>query len=262
METFSPAILEALARRAGSEIMALRGLDLGAQRKEGYDVVTAADLAAEKVVLDELARLTPGVMVLSEEGKGGLEAPKTGPFWVLDPLDGTINFAAGLPIFAVSLALKKGSGTELGIVHMPAMGRMFRFQADNPREATVDGRQMRSSKAKRLADAVVSLTVTSHYGPEMFDRVMKVFDRLARRARGVRVIVCGAYELAAVASGRLDGHVCLKGDIFSVAAAMPMVEMAGGKVTRLDGQPSRDIDEDIIASNGLIHDELLDAVRG
>jgi myo-inositol-1(or 4)-monophosphatase len=261
METFSPAILEALARRAGSEIMALRGLDLGAQRKEGFDVVTAADLAAERVVLDELARLTPGVPVLSEEGKSA-EAPKSGHFWVLDPLDGTVNFAAGLPIFAVSLALKKGSGTELGIVHLPAMGRMFRFQADNPREATVDGRPMRSSKAKRLADAVVSLTVTSHYGPEMFDTVMKVFDRLARRARGVRVIVCGAYELAAVASGRLDGHVCLKGDIFSVAAAMPMVEMAGGKVTQLDGQPSRDTDEDIIASNGLIHDELIDAVRG
>jgi myo-inositol-1(or 4)-monophosphatase len=261
MEPFSPAILEALARRAGSEILALRGLDLNIKRKEGYDVVTAADLAAERVVLDELGRLTPGVPVLSEEGKDSA-APKSGPFWVLDPLDGTVNFAAGLPIFAVSLALKKGSGTEVGIVHLPAMGRMFRFQHDNPHEATVDGRPMRSSATKRLADAVVSLTVTSHYTPEMFDRVMKVFDRLARRARGVRVIVCGAYELAAVASGRLDGHVCLNADIFSVAAALPMVELAGGKATRLDGQPSRDDDLDIIASNGHIHDELLDAVRG
>lgn len=261
MEGFSPAILEALARRAGSEILALRGLDLNTKRKEGFDVVTAADLAAERVVLDELGRLTPGVPVLSEEGKSS-EAPKSGSFWVLDPLDGTVNFAAGLPIFAVSLALKRGSGTELGIVHMPAMGRMFRFQHDHPREATVDGRPMRPSSTKRLADAVVSLTVTSHYAPEMFDRVMKVFDRLARCTRGVRVIVCGAYELAAVASGRLDGHVCLNADIFSVAAAMPMVTIAGGKVTRLDGQPSRDDDLDVIASNGHIHDELLDAVRG
>jgi myo-inositol-1(or 4)-monophosphatase len=261
MDSFSPALLEALARRAGSEIMALRGADHRTQRKEGYDVVTAADLAAERVVLDELARLTPGIPVLSEEGKAS-EAPKSGAFWVLDPLDGTVNFAAGLPIFAVSLALKNGSGTELGIVHMPAMGRMFRFQSNNPREATVDGRTMRPSKTQRLSDAVVSLTITSHYAPEMFDRVMAVLNRLARRTRGVRVIVCGAYELAAVASGRLDGHVCLKADIFSVAASLPMVTLAGGKATRLDGQPAYDEDDDIIASNGLIHDELLDAVRG
>lgn len=96
----------------------------------------------------------------------------------------------------------------------------------------------------------------------MWHEVSVVIRRLGERARGVRIIVSGAVELSLVAAGRLDGFVSLKADIVSYAAAMPLVRAAGGRVTTAKGRDARDEDLEKIASNGLIHDALLEAVRG
>jgi myo-inositol-1(or 4)-monophosphatase len=248
------AAVHAVARDAGKALLAVRGQDLGVARKQGLDIVTAGDLAAEKAVLAGLGRLLPGVPVLSEEGPAAVP-PARGRWWVVDPLDGTVNFAAGLPTFAVAIGLKNGARTELGVVHMPAFGHDFVLAGG----ARAGGSGFAASTTRRLADAVVSVTVTSHYAPALFTRAMRVIDRLARRCRGVRIVVCGAYELAAVATGALDGHVCLAADIFSICASLPMVAAGGGRVTHLDGRRFADTHPtlDLVASNGRIHGELL-----
>jgi myo-inositol-1(or 4)-monophosphatase len=104
--------------------------------------------------------------------------------------------------------------------------------------------------------------LTAHFTAAESARALAAIERLQRVVRGVRIVVSGAYEMSLVASGRMAGFVGLKADIVSHAAAMPLVRAAGGQVTRLDGRDSRDEDLQKIATNGLIHDELLACLRG
>jgi fructose-1,6-bisphosphatase/inositol monophosphatase family enzyme len=108
---------------------------------------------------------------------------------------------------------------------------------------------------------VISVLLTSHFSHDDVHRTARVIERLGTVARGVRVVVSGALEMAMVASGRLDGFVSLKADVVSHAAAMPLVRAGGGLVTTLTGTPCRNDDLDKVASNGLIHEELLSNLR-
>jgi myo-inositol-1(or 4)-monophosphatase len=118
------------------------------------------------------------------------------------------------------------------------------------------------SATTRLADAVVSVVLTSHFSAEEVRRTSEVIRRLGDRARRVRIIVSGALEMSWVAAGCLDAFVSLKADIVSHAAAMPLVRAAGGCVTTLSGEDSTDEALDKIVSNGSIHAELLEALAG
>jgi myo-inositol-1(or 4)-monophosphatase len=249
---------DAVAARAAALLVEMQRRDIGVTRKEHLDVVTAADLASEKLVLQALRALTPSAAILSEEA--GESGPADGPRWIVDPLDGTVNFAAGLPWFSITLAYQEGGRTRLGITRSPALPLLAHYLEDGP--STVDLAPAQVSRTTQLADAVVSVMLTSHYSAEDVARSMVVIRRLGERTRGVRIIVSGALELSLVAAGRLDGFVSLKADIVSHAAAMPLVRSAGGRVTTAEGRDARDDDLEKIASNGRIHDALLEAVRG
>jgi len=246
-----------LASQAADLLVHMQGEQLSVTRKELRDVVTAADLASERLVIDGLRRLTPEAAILSEEAgfSGSSEAPR----WIIDPLDGTVNYAGGLPWFSVTLAYQERGRTVLGLTHAPLAGLVARY-ADGG-IATVDGHPATVSKTASLADAVVSICLTSHYSPEDSERTSNVIRRLAGLCRGVRVLVSGGLEMSLVAAGRLDAFIGLKADIVSHAAAMPLVRAAGGKVTTVAGNDSRDEDLEKVASNGLIHQELLEAIR-
>ena len=248
---------DTLARRAGEVLVQMQGEELDVTRKELNDVVTAADLASERLVIDGLRSLTPEAAILSEEA--GFSGSEHAPRWIIDPLDGTVNYAGGLPWFSVTMAYQEQGRTVLGLTHAPLAGLSARFAEGGI--ATVGGRPARVSAAKRLSDAVISICLTSHYTAEEANRTSDVIRRLAGLCRGVRVIVSGGLEMSLVAAGRLDAFVGLKADIVSHAAAMPLVRAAGGKVTTVDGRDSRDEDLEKIVTNGLIHDELLQAIR-
>jgi myo-inositol-1(or 4)-monophosphatase len=124
--------------------------------------------------------------------------------------------------------------------------------------ATVNGEAARVSRTARLADAVVSVVLTSHFSPDEVRRAAAIVGRLGGVARGVRIVVSGAFEMSLVASGRLDAFVGIKADIVSHAAAMPLVRAGGGLVTTLAGVDSLDEDLEKVASNGQIHEELLE----
>ncbi|MBD3844349.1 inositol monophosphatase [Bosea sp. SSUT16] len=248
---------DALARRAGEVLVQMQGAELGVTRKELNDVVTAADLASERLVIDGLRALTPEAAILSEEA--GFSGSEAAPRWIIDPLDGTVNYASGLPWFSVTLAYQEQGRTVLGLTHAPLVGLSARFAEGGI--ATVDGRPARVSATTRLSDAVVSICLTSHYSTEDANRTSDVIRRLAGLCRGVRVIVSGGLEMSLVAAGWLDAFIGLKADIVSHAAAMPLVRAAGGKVTTVDGVDSLDEDLEKVVTNGLIHEELLQAIR-
>ena len=249
---------EAIAAQAARTLCEMRAGPLDVARKELRDVVTAADLASERIVIDGLRTLTPGAAIVSEEA--GASGPAGGPRWIVDPLDGTVNFAAGLPWFSVTIAYQEEGRTRAGVVHAPLANIVARYCEGVI--ATVNGRTARVSQRDRLSDAVVSIVLTSHFDDAAVARTAEAVRRLGVAVRGVRIIVSGGLEMTLVADGQLDAFVSLKADAVSHAAAMPIVRAAGGRVTRLDGCDADDDDVQRIASNGLIHDELLALLDG
>jgi myo-inositol-1(or 4)-monophosphatase len=250
---------EAIAARAAATLGSMRGSALDVTRKELRDVVTEADLASERVVLDGLRGLTPDVPIVSEEA-GAVGPEHARARWIVDPLDGTVNYAAGLPWFSVTLAYQEDATTRVGVTHAPAAGIVARYVEGAV--ATINGRAARVSDRRSLADAVVSIVLTSHYTDREVQRTAEAVRRLGNAVRGVRIIVSGGLEMTLVADGQLDAFVSLKADAVSHAAAMPLVRAAGGRVTRLDGHDAVDEDEERVVSHGAIHDALLELLRG
>jgi myo-inositol-1(or 4)-monophosphatase len=252
---------ERIVASACETLVAMQGAQLRTERKTLRDVVTEADLASERLIIEGLRRLTPDAAILSEEA--GASGRRGGPRWIVDPLDGTVNYAAGLPWFSVTVAYQEHGQTQLGLTHAPAAGLLARYLRGEL--ATVNGKSAGVSATASLDDAVISVVLTSHFSADEVHRTASIIARLGEAIRGVRVVVSGAYELSLVAAGRLDAFVSVKADIVSHAAAVPLVRAVGGRVTRLDGRDATDEDEEKIASNGLIHGDLLrclqDALR-
>ena len=242
-----------IAAQAAAALVRMQADTRQVNRKELRDVVTDADLASERLILDGIRRLTPGAAILSEEaGEIGVAMEER---WIVDPLDGTVNYAAGLPWFSVTMAYQRYGRTRVGVVDAPAAGLVATYaEAEG---AWINGCQAAVSATRFLADAVISVVLTSHFNPEEVARTAEVIRRLAERVRGVRIVVSGGFEMCLVANAQLDGFVSLKADTVSHAGAMPLLREAGGRVTRLDGSEAVDADTVRIATNGHIHEELL-----
>jgi myo-inositol-1(or 4)-monophosphatase len=249
---------EAIAARAAQTLVAMHERPLDIARKELRDVVTEADLASERLVIDGIRALTPDATIVSEEaGTSGSHARMR---WIVDPLDGTVNYASRLPWYSVTMAYQEDGVTRVAVLHAPEAGVVARYVDGDL--ATINAGDVRVSPCASLADAVVSVILTSHFSEDDVARAAEAIRRLGGRVRGVRIIVSGGFELCLVAAGRLDAFVSLKADAVSHAAAMPLVRAAGGRVTRLDGRDANDEDLQRIASNGRIHDELLACLHG
>jgi myo-inositol-1(or 4)-monophosphatase len=244
---------DAVVRRVAEALVAMQHGPLNARKKELLDVVTDADLAAERMLIDGLRDLTPGASIFSEEA--GASGSYDSRCWFIDPLDGTVNYASGLPWFSVTVAYQEQGRTLLGLTHAPAAGLIARYLEGEI--ATVDERPARVSQTSTLADAVVSVVLTSHFSPDDVQRAAAIVGRLGGLTRGVRIVVSGALEMSLVAAGRLDAFVGIKTDVVSHAATLPLVRAAGGRVSTLSGADATDSDLQKVASNSRIHDELL-----
>jgi len=248
---------EPIVTRAAATLVEMQQGPRATTRKELRDIVTDADLAAEKIVIDGLRALTPHSAILSEEA--GFSGNAKASRWIIDPLDGTINYAAGLPWFSVSAAYHEGEEALVGLVESPLCGISGRYVRGAL--ATINGEPASVSETRSLSDAVVSVILTSHFQPDEVRAAAAVIERLGSVVRGVRIVVSGALEMAWIAAGRLDAFVSLKSDLVSHAAAMPLLRAANGRVTTMAGVDSQFDDLQKIATNGHIHDELLTLLR-
>ena len=244
---------ERVVAAAAAKLVSMQSSPLRTERKDLLDVVTEADLAAEEIVVEGLMKLTPHAAILAEE-RGAVGATG-GDRWIIDPLDGTVNFASGMPWFSVTVAYETNGEIALGLVNAPKANLQSRYLRG--RLATVDGQQARVKQTRSLSDAVISVCLTSHFSPDLVRRTSAIVERLASVARGVRIVVSGAFELSQVAAGRMDGFVSIKADVVSHATGMELVKAAGGRVSTLSGRDATLDDLEKIATNGLIHDELL-----
>ena len=221
------------------------------------NLVTEMDARAEELIVGRLTEAFPQDGVLAEER--GATAGRSGRRWIIDPLDGTTNYAHGLPTFAVSIGLETDKRVELGVVFDPNLDELF--VAERGRGATVNDRPLGVSSAATLDESLLA-TGFPYNIRETRDNNLAEYAAFSVRARAVRRMGSAVLYLAWLATGRLDGYWELRLGAWDVAAGSLLVEEAGGRVTSLTGGPL-DLDAPaLVASNGRIHGAILDVLRG
>ena len=215
------------------------------------DLVTQVDREAEAVIREILLGAFPDDAILCEEE--GERRGGSGRRWIVDPLDGTLNYAHGLPWYCVSIALEANGAVQLGVVLESVHGE--RFTAIRGGGAFVDGRPMRVTDRARLDESMLATGFA--YRIEWMMENVEIFSRVIPQARAIRRPGSAALDLASVAAGRLDGFWELYLNPWDVAAGTLLVQEAGGRVTDESGAASGLDDRWIVASNGLLHGRLI-----
>jgi myo-inositol-1(or 4)-monophosphatase len=248
--------LAAIARDAGAELIRRFALPRTVELKGAVDLVTDADKASEALILERLARAFPGAPVLAEEG-GAVAGPGRLRF-VVDPLDGTVNYAHGVPLFSVTLAALDEGALAAGVVFDPLRNELF--SAIRGQGAFLDGRRLSVSRAATLNEALVA-TGFPYDLRARSERVLGLFGDVAKRARGVRRFGSAAIDLAWVAAGRFDGYYEAGLKPWDCAAGLLLVEEAGGRTSGFDGAPALLGQGEVIAGPAAVWAELVDVVR-
>ena len=256
----SQLVAEAAARAGGAVLMArLRGDgNLQIAYKDGRaNLVTVADRESQRAVTDVIRAAFPDHSVVGEEGTTG--NPGTEHVWYVDPLDGTTNFAHGLPFFCVSVALRSRGQTVAGAVYDPARDEMFAASLGGG--ATVSGLPLRVSGIARLDRALVVAQAQSVDEGEIRAYAALV-RRLMQAAGGVRSLGSPALTLCAIAAGRLEAYCEYAMDAWDIAAGQLILQEAGGTLTTLSGAAHTTAERaDVAASNGRVLPELLAVLK-
>lgn len=240
------------ARAAGEVLSEGFGLRREVRYKGEVDLVTEMDERAEEIIREALLGAYPSYGVLAEEG-GALRGEEDAR-WIVDPLDGTTNYAHDLPIFAVSIALEKAGEVVLGVVHDPM--REETFVAERGRGARLNGRPMSVSDTDELVRALV---VTGFpYDRDDVPAALELFGRFSMVAQGMRRLGAAALDLCYVAAGRLDAYYELGIHPWDVAAGNLVLEEAGGRITDYRGDPFDLERGELVASNGRLHPALVE----
>jgi len=244
-----------LALGAGDVLGQYWGRLSGYDRKGSVDLVSQADRASEEYLKSSLNRSFPDDAVVAEES--GSSVGSTGYTWIIDPLDGTTNFVHGHPMYAVSIALSSPRGMEVGVIYVPPMRELFycsrgqgAFGPDGP---------ISVSSVATLSGALLT-TGFPYNRRDIAPTLMEDVTRMMRAGQGIRRMGAAAVDMAYVACGRYDGFVERGLKAWDTAAGMLLVEEAGGRVTNFGGARHDPFEPEVVATNGLLHDALLNVV--
>lgn len=247
----------AAAQQAGKLIADAYRTDVRVEYKQGAttNLVTEVDRRSEAAIIEALSKAFPEHQILAEEGGEGSQKPS--PYkWIVDPLDGTTNFAHGFPAFCVSIGLEVEGRVVLGVVYDPL--RQELFEAEAGKGAFLNGERMSVSRAAALDQAL--LVTGFAYDQEGRRSNLDHFSRFALRAQGIRRTGSAAIDLCYVASGRIDGFWELKLFPWDVAAGSLIVAEAGGRVSDFAGHPFSIYGHEVLASNGHVHQTMINVL--
>jgi myo-inositol-1(or 4)-monophosphatase len=241
------------AVRAAAQL--LRGATAADIRAKGTprDLVTEWDLRSEDTIRTALE--PSGIAVLGEERGLSGETGRGESRWLVDPIDGTVNFSHGLPIWSISIALETPAGIELGVVYAPELGWWFEAQAGQG-ACDEHGKPYRVSTIGKLESALLSTGFPYDLATSP-DNNFAEWDALQRRAGACRRLGCASLDLCLVAGGKLDGYWERKLKAWDVAAGALIVREAGGTVTNTRGGAFDPHSGEAVATNGAIHEELV-----
>ena len=240
-----------LARKAGDELRQGFGHVKQIRRKGAVDLVTEYDLRSEHLILEAIRQAFPQDAILSEEAG---QVSRGDICWMVDPLDGTTNFAHALPMFCVSIACTQGGVPALGVIYDPLREELFQALAGGG--ASLNGEALRVSETISLTEAllVTGFPYDIRTNPQ---NNLDHYSRLALLSLGVRRLGSAALDLAYVAAGRFDGYWELRLNPWDWAAGALLVREAGGRVTDFRGSEEVLVGADsLVATNGRVHDEL------
>ena len=244
----------AAAETAGEVLRSGFGREQTVKYKGDVDLVTEVDERAEGVIGEVLREAFPGYGMLAEEG--GRRQGEGDSRWIVDPLDGTTNYAHGLPIFAVSIALERAGEVVLGVVHDPMRGETYVAQRGSG--ATLNGEPIRVSDTD---EPIRALLVTGFpYDRADMRAAVGLFGRLTELTQGVRRLGAAALDLCYVAAGRLDAYYEKGLHAWDVAAGSLIIKEAGGRITDYRGRELDLEGREVVASNGLLHPVLLEVI--
>lgn len=226
------------------------------ETKSKNSLVTYVDKTSEKIVVDFLSELIPESGFIAEEGTSNKKGEKYN--WVIDPLDGTTNFIHGIPTYCVSIALLKNNELALGVIYEPNQDEMFYAWKNGG--AYLNGKSISVSSTTKISNALLA-TGFPYYDYERIDGYMNMLKWLMHNSRGVRRIGSAAIDLAYVACGRFDAFYEYSLNPWDVAAGAIIVNEAGGSVKDFEGGENYIFGREILASNLLVKNELLDKIK-
>lgn len=254
LEALKESAVEA-ALAAGAEARRGQGTAMQVRTKSSaIDLVTEYDQKAQSIIVEYLRARYPDHGFLSEEN---VDEAGAGAFqWVIDPIDGTTNYAHGSPIFAISIGLVHRLQPLIGVVYAPCMNE--RFVAVRGHGAWLNDKPIRVSAHKKLSESVLATGFS--YSGDLTEQNLKHFGRLIRRCRAIRRLGSAALDMCWVAMGRFDGYWELDLKPWDVAAGWLMVEQAGGRISDFGGRPLALKSGNLLCTNGLIHDQMTAAL--
>ncbi len=242
--------MQALAREAGALLMSYFG-KVSIEYKGDADLVTQADRSSEKLIVESIRRQWPHHDLIGEEGS----RTETGSDyrWYVDPLDGTTNFAHGYPVFCVSMGLEFRGELLAGVVYDPTRDEMF--SATKGSGAQLNGRAIHVSKTPRLKESLVATGFPSHKRHK--NPNINFYHQITLRSHGVRRAGSAALDLCYVACGRYEGFWEFNLNSWDTAAGVLLVKEGGGTVTNFSGGPFSIDSRQVLATNGVLHPEML-----
>lgn len=250
-------LLEAACRAAlaaGTHIRSLYNQPHEITMKGTTNLVTEADLAAEDAILSSLQEDFPGIPFMTEESASTHNTPPADSFWIIDPLDGTTNFAHGFPFFAVSIAFFAHGKSVVGTVYAPMLDELFYAVKDCG--AWLNGSAIQVTETNRLIQSLIGTGFPYELGTKT-TKVMQQFAAVLTSVRDIRRAGAAALDLAYLACGRLDGFYEINLQPWDTAAGWLLVEEAGGKATDFNGGTYSPFLSEILASNSALHPQLL-----
>ena len=248
-----------LAVDAGRLLRHNAGRAFDVQFKGEIDLVTEIDKAAEQLIGEGITGAFPDHAMLGEEGTSTGVAPENAEWiWIVDPIDGTTNFAHGYPHFAVSIAVVREGSAEIGVVYDPTRDELFTGLRGG--DAQLNGRRIQVSSVKQLKRALLGTGFS--YDLERRDEQNIVWNHLHARCQGIRREGSAALGVTWVAAGRLDGFYERPINAWDVSAGAVIVQAAGGRVSSLAGGPYDVFGNELTVSNGVLHDELVGEIQG
>jgi myo-inositol-1(or 4)-monophosphatase len=239
----------AAAREAGGVLLEHlhRPLNITGKGRRA-DIVTIADRESERVIVEHLRRATPNAAILGEEG--GEYTGDAHERWIVDPLDGTTNYAHAYPLFCISIAYERGGEVEAGVIYAPLMNELFTAQRGGG--AFCNGEAIHVSAIDAVSDAML----VTGFKPYDYETNAPYFAKMSHHAQAVRRDGAAALDLAYTAMGRFDGFWEFDLAPWDMAAGTLIVREAGGSVSSIDGSPFDLNGHSILATNGRIHDEM------
>lgn len=243
------------AREAGQVLLEKFGRKIEISKKGDVNLVTEADFASEKLIVEKIRSHYPKHAILAEESGESIAVVEGENVWkwIIDPLDGTTNYAHGYPCFCVTIALEHKDEIVVGVTFDPTRDELF--AAEKKQGATLNGRQIRVSETEELSEAL--LVTGFPYDSAHRQNFARHFTEFITKSRGLRRDGSAAIDMAYVACGRFDGFWEEGLNPWDVAAGVLLIEEAGGYVSYYDDSPFNIYTPPVCASNGLIHSEML-----